>query len=88
MTLPVTRQPGSAIMSSQKGATSRKLASNRVAIMGASWHLGAPRVAARVRRAWRAARTLAVDRLGSLLGRATARQMAEVVEDLNEIIAA
>lgn len=33
-------------------------------------------------------RTLAVERLGSLLGRATPRQMAEVVEGLNEIIGA
>jgi mRNA interferase MazF len=33
-------------------------------------------------------RTLAVERLGGLLGRATARQMVEIVDGLNEIIAA
>jgi len=33
-------------------------------------------------------RTLAVERLGRRLGRATAQQMADVVEGLNEIIAA
>ncbi len=33
-------------------------------------------------------RTLAVERLGDLLGRATAHQMVEIVDGLNEIIAA
>lgn len=33
-------------------------------------------------------RTLAVERLGGLLGRATAPQMIEIVDGLNEIIAA